>query len=81
MGTVAGSIPVTVLTLVLCALVTLLLGFFKVAFTTLANAPSGVEKEDMPMTTKPLMSDSLALAIFDTAHGIGVGAVVAVTVP
>jgi hypothetical protein len=81
MGASTGSNPASVFTLFLCMLVMLLLGFFKVAFSTLATAPSGVDKEGTPMISKLNTSNCFAASIFDSLHAISVGAVAVVAVP
>ena len=81
MGTKSGSNPDTVLTFFVCWLVLLLLGFFKVAFSTLATASSEVNKKGTPMISKLNSSNCFAASIFDSMHAIGVGIVAGLTVP
>lgn len=81
MGTKSGSNPVAELTLILCFLLVLLLGVFKVAFTTLAASPSGVGRMGSSMVSKTNWSDSMAAAFFDSTHAISVGFVAVVAVP
>lgn len=81
MGASMGSNPAAAASLIMWMLVSFLLGFLKVIFTTLAATPSGVEKEGTPMISKINKSDSFAAAFFDTMHAICVGAVAVVAVP
>lgn len=81
MGTNSGSNPAAKSALILCFLVTIVFGFFKVAFTTLAASPSGVERVGGSMVSKLNVSDSFAAAFFDSMHAISVGFVAVVAVP
>lgn len=81
MGAKSGSNPAAEFALILCFLVMIVLGFFKVAFTTLAASPSGVERMGSSMGSKLNLSDSFAAAFFDSVHAISVGYVAVVAVP
>lgn len=83
MGNGVGANPTAAFSPILCMLVLLLLGFLKVAFTTLAATSKevDVEKEGTPMITKLNISDSFAAAFFDTVHAVGVSAATVVLVP
>jgi hypothetical protein len=79
-GTAAGASPAA-LSLVACFGVLLLLGFFKVAFSTLAAESTMVDnKEGKPMISNLNKSNCFAAAFFDSVHAIW-GSAVVVAVP
>ena len=64
-----------------CFCVLLVLGFFKVAFSTLAAESVAADiKEGMPMHSKLNKSNSFAAAFFDSVHALW-ASVVVVAVP
>jgi hypothetical protein len=80
MGTAAGASPAALAPLA-CFCVLLLLGFFKVAFSTLVAGSTVVDnKEGKPMISNLNKSNCFAAAFFDSVHAIWAG-VVAVVVP
>lgn len=70
MGTAAAASPAAFAPFA-CFCVLLLLGFFKVAFSTLAAESTMVgSKEGSPMISKLSKSNCFAAAFFDSTHAI-----------
>ena len=79
MGTTADASPVA-FDFLACFCVLLILGFFKVAFSTLAESTMVDGKEGSPMACRLNKSNCFAAAFFDSIHAIW-SSVVVVAVP
>jgi hypothetical protein len=78
MGTAAGSTPAFLAPLA-CFCVLLLLGFFKVAFSTLTAESTVMDiKEGSPMISKINKANCFTASFFDSMHAIWASVVVAV---
>lgn len=78
MGTKAGS-TLAALDPLVCFCVLLILGFLKVAFSTLASESTMMDvKEGSSMISKLNKSNCFAAAFFDSAHTIWASVIVAV---